>query len=409
VASFDRRLAILRPNKVLRALALVPFGLFLAAIILGTSRAIPNAGAFVMGVHGVIWTLLAIVVTWFKNPWPRKSHAQVTADATGIKLDGKDAIARRDIVSAYMQPRAGDLPVVRFVTRGRRVLLEACVEGETEGRALLEAVELDVAHHAMTFRGASPTMATTPRQMLFSIGAAMSVFMLTFLTAILGPIAPAVIVPLVVLLAMPSSIQIGADGIVTRWLAWKRFIAYADVHYVVPFDNGLQLVLKSGKSINVATSPPSRGGQLRVSDYVQRRDAVYARIQEALAAHRAGRGALDVGALVARGGRAASDWLRAVRAIATGAAGGDYRAPAIPEESLWRVAEDPAAEETARVGAAMALRVALDDAGRGRLRAVADASVSPKVRIALEAAAGAENDDALLEAMSAYEGNEPSR
>ena len=82
---------------------------------------------------------------------------------------------------------------------------------------------------------------------------------------------------------------------------------------------------------------------------------------------------------------------------------------AVPEENLWRVAEDPAAEETARVGAAVALRTRLDREGRARLLCMSDASVSPRVRVALRAAATAEGEgeEALAEAPAAYEADPP--
>jgi hypothetical protein len=108
-----------------------------------------------------------------------------------------------------------------------------------------------------------------------------------------------------------------------------------------------------------------------------------------------------VAALVSRGGRTAEDWTRAVRGLLRGAVG-DYRSNAVPEENLWRVAEDPTAEETARVGAAVALRVTLDEEGRARMLRVAEASVAPRIRVALKAAASAE-DEAIEEALAAYD------
>ena len=89
--------------------------------------------------------------------------------------------------------------------------------------------------------------------------------------------------------------------------------------------------------------------------------------------------------------------------------GSPPRLGAGPEENLWRVAEDPAAEETARVGAAVALRTRLDREGRARLLCMSDASVSPRVRVALRAAATAEGEgeEALAEAPAAYEADPP--
>jgi hypothetical protein len=64
----------------------------------------------------------------------------------------------------------------------------------------------------------------------------------------------------------------------------------------------------------------------------------------------------------------------------------------MPADVLWRVAEDAFASADARAGAAMALRAALDDHGRTRLRVAADACATPELRAALEAIASDEDD-----------------
>ena len=77
--------------------------------------------------------------------------------------------------------------------------------------------------------------------------------------------------------------------------------------------------------------------------------------------------------------------MKDLRALAeTGGSG--YRAATVPTETLWSVALDPAAKEELRIGASLALRGALDDDGRERLRVAAEASASPRLRVVLEAA-----------------------
>ena len=56
--------------------------------------------------------------------------------------------------------------------------------------------------------------------------------------------------------------------------------------------------------------------------------------------------------------------------------------------------ESPSLDPSHRAAAAVALRDQLDDEGKRRLRVAADACASPKVRVALEAAA--EDDDQKL-------------
>jgi hypothetical protein len=67
---------------------------------------------------------------------------------------------------------------------------------------------------------------------------------------------------------------------------------------------------------------------------------------------------------------------------------------ALAIDQLWRVLEDPDAAAERRAAAAVALSPKLDDAGRARMRVAAEATVAPKLRVAFEAAADA--DDARL-------------
>jgi hypothetical protein len=126
------------------------------------------------------------------------------------------------------------------------------------------------------------------------------------------------------------------------------------------------------------------------------------RIQEQVAAHRA-RAAPD-GASLARSGRATEAWMREVAAVTE--AGASYRTPAVPPDELWRIVEDAAAPPTARAGAAVALRQALDAVGRVRLRAVADACAGPRLRVALDAVASSEDDDLLTRALDPLDDHE---
>jgi hypothetical protein len=199
-------------------------------------------------------------------------------------------------------------------------------------------------------------------------------------------------------MAIPSRISIGADGILWRWLFLRRFYPYSQMLEVMPADNGVQLFLKDAL-VHLATSPARQRTHV---PSLERREAVATRIREGLAAYQGGRGAANVAALVARSGRTTEQWLKALRDLS---GGGEYRAAAVPTEQLWRIAEDPSAAPSARVGAAVALRKqaqSLDEEGKKRLRIAARAVVSPAAQKALEAVAQSEDapgldDDAALE------------
>jgi hypothetical protein len=80
---------------------------------------------------------------------------------------------------------------------------------------------------------------------------------------------------------------------------------------------------------------------------------------------------------------------------------------ALPAERLWAIVENPALEADVRAGAAVALSASADDEGRARLRVVADATVTTRVRAALEAVA--EEDDATLAVVLDADGKRSSR
>ena len=126
-----------------------------------------------------------------------------------------------------------------------------------------------------------------------------------------------------------------------------------------------------------------------------------------VAAFRARPDTLGLADVLARGERPVEQWVReAARTLDTRDA---YRSGAVLRDQLLDLAEDASAEETSRVGAAVALRPTMDPDCRRRLVAAAETSVSPRVRVALGAAAAAADDDEVMEALRVYETAEARR
>ncbi len=75
------------------------------------------------------------------------------------------------------------------------------------------------------------------------------------------------------------------------------------------------------------------------------------------------------------------------RALGSGAHA-THRVAPIAVDRLWRIVESPATQPTIRAAAAVALGLRLDPRDRDRLRAAASATTAPRLRAALEAAAG---------------------
>jgi hypothetical protein len=290
---------------------------------------------------------------------------------------------------------------VRLVDARRRILFEAEVAHEEEAIELLRVLGFDAKSHRAEFHGASPLFQTVGRQ----IGWSLAAFALCFVSsgmlatslhlgsALLWPLLPLFFVGLI-----PSKIIVGVDGILVRWLWRSRFIPMSEIAKLVPEgDRAIGIHLRSGERVLVYTTPHQR---YKHDSTIQHRDAVLARMAEALATFREHGTAVDVSALVARGGRTRGQWLDALKKLRDGEGG--YRHTAVRDDDLWRIVEDPAAPADARAGAAMVLKRTLDDEGRARVRVAAEATASPKLRVVLDAA-GADDDARLEEAVAELE------
>ncbi len=201
-------------------------------------------------------------------------------------------------------------------------------------------------------------------------------------------------------LLWPTTITVGADGILVASLVRRRFHSFAGVTGVRTSPWGIVLERKEGKEIEVRTEgrENTKGSK--------NRDRLLASVRRALD-ELTGREGAAATTLLARGGRSVDEWLRALRSLGGGEAQG-YRAASIPTEELWRIALDPTAEVSARAGAAVALRGSLDDEGRERLRVAAEESASPKVRVALEAAGASKSEAELTQALEECEAEAPA-
>ncbi len=107
----------------------------------------------------------------------------------------------------------------------------------------------------------------------------------------------------------------------------------------------------------------------------------------------------NIGALLARSGRSVAQWLSGVRVQAKPEAAVGYRAANLDQDRLFNVLEDPSADPTARIAAAVALRVKNgdDDELVRRVRIAATSTAYPEMRQALSEIIDAPSDDEAIE------------
>jgi hypothetical protein len=195
-----------------------------------------------------------------------------------------------------------------------------------------------------------------------------------------------------VLMLYPTRVEVGADGILMKWLGRRRFIPASDIagafHYEEGMGNnryvGVKVVRKSGQEVKIPVGT-------RWSD--DDAHALVERIREAVEIYERG----DVessGALLDRGERAIGDWVRMLKSLGAGASA-TLRTAAMDSERLWHLLESPSAPREHRAAAAIALATSDEEGARDRIRVAATAVAEPKLRVALEAASN--DDEAKLE------------
>src|SRR5207253_1081427 len=113
-------------------------------------------------------------------------------------------------------------------------------------------------------------------------------------------------------------------------------------------------------------------------------EAMRERIDEAIERHRAHDQVVFDSKILARDGRSASEWVSFLRTVAERET---FRQTGVSPDDLFRIVEDAAAATVTRAAAAVALTPHLDEPGRVRLAAVADTTVAPRLRVAIDAVA----------------------
>jgi hypothetical protein len=268
----------------------------------------------------------------------------------------------------------------------RALLAPTLAPGDEAKRDAVAADEITFDAVAVTLetRAAVAAMAVLPFVFLFTILYGLSATHLSSTAADLTTIAAyiATTVGGVLLFRRASRIAIGVDGVLVKGSSRTRFFAYRDLDEARVRGETFEV---HGADIELV-----RGGRVVIrlqlhGEDATRRDAIVARLRDAIAAAHARRGA---GAeILFQSASRADDAGRA----SVGA--GDYRQPAPSREQLWEVLEGGAADATARTAAAAALATSLDADDRARLRVAAAQCAEPRLRVALEGLAADDDRD----------------
>lgn len=294
---------------------------------------------------------------------PRAETVSLRVDDGGICFDGKRIFATEDIASVTL---GLDERTMIHVRSYRGILHSFPFTSEDDAHALLDAlgrtpdrtiheVALEPSLLGGGFRRwpgwmAAATMAAKAAVLLFSRASSDKSM-------------------------LETTLEIGADGLRLRGALADEWLPHEALAEVSSRVDSVVLRLREGDEIVLPLIAPSRLPEVVV------------RVSHAIAEARAGTPVDDevlrmLGAIAG----SAAEKVAALRAIGT-EAGAAYRAPRVPRERLWSLVLDPSVPGAMRVRAAVALSDALSPEEKQRLRIVADGSVRPKVRSALDAVA----------------------
>lgn len=392
----------MRPRRPLVAVGL---GLYaLAPIVVAAAMLAGAPGLSVMALHCLLFGSMALGYGIRSTKNARFDHGTLTLDDAALRLDGRALVRRDELKQAFVVPTE-EAVLVRLERRGRlSPPLFVRVRDHDEAALLLRELGFDAERTAAEMRIASGMLAMSVGMQLGLTLGPLVVFLpaVLFASAVLQ--SPALVFAMVAALLMyiftlafaPTTVRIGTDGVVTRWLGRTRFIEHARIQSAKTYDEyiatkrqrGVRLVLTGGEEVRLPT------GQMDVGEAEAARLAQ--RIEEAREAHRRGAtgGAADV---LARGDRDVAGWVKALRGIGAGAA--SLRSPAVPRDVLLRIVEDSRAAPLDRASAAVAAIESGDADVKKRVRIASEATASPELRVALDRIVAADDEAAIAEAL----------
>jgi hypothetical protein len=401
--------SVVRRNPLYLALGASPWmiGIVLVLAALVTAKAAFLTPLF----HLAIFGTLGFFFAYKRNKNPVFESGDLACDREAVRFRGQPLIRRDEIANGFVVPKDGRT-FVRLVRKGIAPSVELDVKDVDEGRAILRALGLDATQTVARTKALSGVFSWPAyQQMLLFLSPTLGMFLGGGLGALLlgpkGVLAGTafLFVSLAAILTTTLSrtqVDVGADGILTRWFGKERYFPFSQIRWVNPWEGkqlnktylGVELVMRSGEVARVLV------GQKRWAE--EEAGLLIERIREAIDAYTEGM-AGDDASVLGRKGRDPKDWLTRLRAIGA-EANADMRTPPIPKERLWRIVEDASAKAVSRACAAVALAGQLPPSERQRIRVVAETTASPKLRVALEQATLREtSDDALAASLAELE------
>lgn len=355
-----------------------PFGLGAAAGLFKT-----NVGAGVMAMVACVSAMIYAGFVLARTG--RATPGTVGISKEGVDFNGRTSIPRSKIVSAAYTPAVGRRPAsVRFTGTRERELGWVEVKDHAEGDEALAALGLAPQQTSAQFYAVAKRGSTGFWAMIAAIVATVALSVGAAAMMHHAEAAYLAIIPFIFASAyfMPASLHVGSDGLLYKMRVGSRFFAWSEVLEVQPIQAGIKVLLKNGEGYDIPTV--SRGKMYNEYERVAQATLI-SRANDALAAFNRGIPP-DLSARVARLGRSKEEWIAQLRDRE-----GGFRDAPLRSEDLWKIVESPAAEVSARAGAAAVLAQEATEDDRVRLRVAAEVCVEPRLRVVLDKAASGED------------------
>lgn len=214
----------------------------------------------------------------------------------------------------------------------------------------------------------------------------------------------------------PREAIVGSDGVAIAGFRQRLFFPYASIAEVVRDRRGVELHMRGGGRVLLPTAVDARAplpiiaGPAPAPDSapadalhgdVARREALFQRIQEAMASRRVSRASHAQLEQLERGRSSVAQWRRRLLGLfGAGEEGRGYRGTPLGIDTLAEIVEDASASPERRVAATVVLASTDDERLRARVRMVVEACADEELRAALEQAAEGEIDATAVERLA---------
>ncbi|MEO7330327.1 MAG: hypothetical protein ABI193_17255, partial [Minicystis sp.] len=320
---------LLRRNRLVLGAGLSPLVLGPAALVWGAHDIgdVIKAVALVVGLIASLSGLVTSLYVVRANPLKVAVRGALSAGENGLHFAGKRLAMRRELRAGFVVPSWGKPPRVRLERRWPQGPIELRTRDDAEGHALLRALGLDASQVVADFTFASRARADTR---VTAVGWTLLVLLLVGVPILASALAdPAVWIGLaalaglgllivwLVVMALPTRVVVGSDGVLVSWLWRRRFLRYAEVRSVRPYGSGNEQGVGIWASDGRVVKLPIKA-QLTQELNDQQTELVTQRIQQAIAGQ-APRKSGEALRLPERGERPAVEWIRALKAAGSGA------------------------------------------------------------------------------------------